>query len=278
MHLYCARGLRTLLPALLAVVPSMSRADCTDVSYAKLRPPKYPEAAIAAKAEGRVLVQVTIGVDGVPGDLVLSTSSGNADLDQAALDAVAEWRFNPHICNGKPVVGEAVVPVEFNLHEAMADGATTAVSSNENEPDANRTIPTKENRELAPDPKSIGAANAAELLRQLRDDESMHALKPHRIDASTMIMTFVEPEERTVFDVVVSTEHGWNAVTGGGWTSIIRTRFVSMVRVTRELYTQVCDGDDDWCKFQQMSYLQLMRESPPPIPPPAPLHGAPNKH
>ncbi len=59
-------------------------------------------------------------------------------------------------------------------------------------------------------------------------------------------------------------------MSGGGWTSIIRTRYVSAARVTRELYAQLCDGDADWCKWQLASYLQRMRENPPPIPPPAP--------
>ena len=265
-------GARPLASAVFAFVSSMSHAGCVDPSYLKLRPPKYPQAAITAKAEGRVLVQATVGVDGVPSDLLVQTSSGNTDLDQAALDSVAGWRFNPRTCDGKAVVGQVIAPVEFNLHAAMLEQDTAGALPDEDSPDPSTVIVTRDHRELAPDPRPIGAATAADLLKQLREDKSVRALKPREIDAATTLTVFIKPDERAVFDVVQSTEHGWNAVTGGGWISIIRTRFVSAPHATRELYAQRCDGDDDWCRSRQTSYLRSMRENPPPIPPPASPH------
>jgi TonB family protein len=262
-------GLPAILLAVFATASPTSRADCTDTSYAKLRPPAYPPSAVAAKAEGRVLIEVTVSVDGVPGDFIVRQSSGNADLDQAALDAVSAWRFNPSICNGKATVAKAVVPFDFKLNEnATTTPGEARTLSNEGASSTGATVAGKDDRELAPDQTPIGVETAAELLKQLQDDEGVMRLGVHRVDADTTLSSYLKPEDATVFDVVQSTEHGWNAVTGGGWTSLIRTRYVTTARAMHELYAQLCNGDADWCKLQLVIYLQQMRENPPPPPPP----------
>lgn len=263
--------------ALLALAASAAHADCTETSYAKLKPPVYPPSAVAAKAEGHVLIEVTVSVDGVPGDFVVRKSSGNADLDQAARDAVSAWRFNPSLCDGKPAISRALVPFDFSLNEDPTGLPSARMLPNDDAPAGSGAVALPDDRELRPDPAPIGAANAAVLLAQLRNDESVDALEPRQIDATTRLTVFIKPEEREVFDVVQSTEHDWNAVSGGGWTSIMRMRFVFAERMTRELYAQVCDGDDDWCRFRKARYLQSMRGNPPPIPPPAPRRHAPGE-
>lgn len=56
---------------------------------------EYPEAALQVKAEGTVLVGFVAMTDGTFRSVSVLTSSGNADLDKAALDCASRWRFDP---------------------------------------------------------------------------------------------------------------------------------------------------------------------------------------
>jgi len=60
-----------------------------------------------------VVLQGTIGVDGMIRDL--SVVSGPKVLQQAALDAVAQWRYKPYTLNGEPVAVATTINVVFNL-------------------------------------------------------------------------------------------------------------------------------------------------------------------
>lgn len=80
-------------------------------------PPAYPRAAMQMSREGRVRVRVDIGADGVPTDSSLVESSGDRDLDRAALQAVRRWRFKPALAHGAPVASNVTVPIEFRLNQ-----------------------------------------------------------------------------------------------------------------------------------------------------------------
>ena len=60
-----------------------------------------------------MLLRVNVGADGRPGEIDFARRSGSRDLDRAAQDAVAGWRFTPAMQNGKPVAAVVEVPVEF---------------------------------------------------------------------------------------------------------------------------------------------------------------------
>jgi protein TonB len=60
-------------------------------------------------------VRVLVGENGRPQEVTLGKSSGEAALDQAAMDAVRGWRFEPAKRNGVPMRAWAIVPVEFKL-------------------------------------------------------------------------------------------------------------------------------------------------------------------
>ena len=63
--------------------------------------PVYPADAAAAGIEGIVIIQAMVGTDGgVKNAKILRSVPG---LDQAALDAVQQWRFTPTLLNGRPV-------------------------------------------------------------------------------------------------------------------------------------------------------------------------------
>ena len=73
-----------------AIEPPSSKAD-----YLNNPKPRYPPASLRLEEQGRVVVHVLIGADGVPQKLEVGISSGFARLDRAALEAVKEWRFVP---------------------------------------------------------------------------------------------------------------------------------------------------------------------------------------
>jgi len=75
--------------------------------------PAYPVFAMSARVGGSVLIEATIGVDGkVHNARVLQSI---AALDQAALDAVRQWEFEPSRVNGEPVSVMMVIVVTFAL-------------------------------------------------------------------------------------------------------------------------------------------------------------------
>src|SRR5205807_1142385 len=63
--------------------------------------PIYPQVAMAAKVEGMVIIEATIGKDGSVQDAKILRHVPL--LDQAAMDAVKEWKFTPTTLNGQPV-------------------------------------------------------------------------------------------------------------------------------------------------------------------------------
>jgi protein TonB len=75
--------------------------------------PIYPEDAMAAKVQGVVLLDVTLGADGNVKGLRLVKSVPL--LDQAAMDAVNQWQFEPALLNGVPVEVEMTITINFTL-------------------------------------------------------------------------------------------------------------------------------------------------------------------
>ncbi|MFA4905856.1 MAG: energy transducer TonB [Candidatus Margulisiibacteriota bacterium] len=77
--------------------------------------PEYPEAALKAGIEGLVMVQAYVGLNGAVEKAEAKTSSGNADLDQSAARAVAQWKFTPATQNGAALASWFEVPVRFSI-------------------------------------------------------------------------------------------------------------------------------------------------------------------
>ena len=75
--------------------------------------PHYPAALGCAGIGGVVGLGLTIGVDGKPSEVFLVNSSGHAALDQAAIEGVKSWKFEPATRRGQPVTQGIQVPVNF---------------------------------------------------------------------------------------------------------------------------------------------------------------------
>src|SRR4051812_338590 len=63
-------------------------------------PPVYPAEALQKRIEGTVVMRAMISDQGKVDTLSLYRSSGNLELDTAALTAVRRWRFRPALFHG----------------------------------------------------------------------------------------------------------------------------------------------------------------------------------
>jgi TonB family protein len=85
----------------------------------------YPLSAIKSFSSGTTVVAFVIDTNGVPQNVTVDRTSGNADLDAAAVECASTWRYSPARQDGKPVslswkaqvvwkMPTVYVPVEFN--------------------------------------------------------------------------------------------------------------------------------------------------------------------
>jgi protein TonB len=79
--------------------------------------PEYPPAALAAGLTGRVVLRVTIGPRGHVTRASVHRSSGVTSLDESALRAVRQWRFEPPQRDGVPVQTEVAIPIRFRIED-----------------------------------------------------------------------------------------------------------------------------------------------------------------
>jgi protein TonB len=77
--------------------------------------PEYPTPALKAGTEGLVMVQAYIGSKGTAERVEIKTSSGDPELDQAAIKAVSQWRFAPAAQGGTALNSWFEVPVRFSI-------------------------------------------------------------------------------------------------------------------------------------------------------------------
>ena len=75
--------------------------------------PAYPPTARAAGVQGVVLIELVVGADGAVSDARVLRSIPL--LDQAALDAVRQWRYEPTLLNGAPTPVIMTAAVNFSL-------------------------------------------------------------------------------------------------------------------------------------------------------------------
>ena len=81
----------------------------------KAPPPRYPAKAKAAGIHGKTAVLVRVNGNGSAESTSLYHSSGNADLDEAAVSAARGWKFSPSPSLGGGETISVVVHVTFSL-------------------------------------------------------------------------------------------------------------------------------------------------------------------
>jgi TonB family protein len=78
--------------------------------------PEYSAEALDAKYEGFCVLSVVVGSDGLPRDIKIVQELGHG-LDEKAVEAVKEWKFEPAMKDGKPVAVQTYVQVQFHRNE-----------------------------------------------------------------------------------------------------------------------------------------------------------------
>jgi len=92
------------------VVPAHTRAT------SKRNPkPEYPTIARRRGWEGKVLLRIQVGADGLPGKIEVAESSGREVLDQSALRTVKRWTFTPAMRGTEPVDSTLTLSIVFKL-------------------------------------------------------------------------------------------------------------------------------------------------------------------
>ena len=81
-------------------------------------PPVYPDLAKTARVGGIVIMEAVVGVDGRVADV--KVLRGHPLLDQAAVEAVRQWRYQPLLLNGVPNEFILSVTVVFNMNTGGA--------------------------------------------------------------------------------------------------------------------------------------------------------------
>lgn len=90
-----------------------------------LAPPKYPADAAAKGLGGLVVLDVLVGVDGVPKEIKVFESSPDGVFDKMAVEAAWNWRFNAgrNGATGEKVEGWVRVPVKFSADKPAENAA-----------------------------------------------------------------------------------------------------------------------------------------------------------
>jgi len=98
-----------------------TNAPESPASARTFHPPIYPKEAVAAKLHGKVLVRLTVGVDGVPGEVRVHSATAPGVFDAVSLAAASASRFNPAIKDGKPIATDIMIPYCFTTDDRIFD-------------------------------------------------------------------------------------------------------------------------------------------------------------
>ena len=82
--------------------------------------PTYTKEARDAGLEGTVVLSVVVGPDDRTHDMEVLSRVGMG-LDQQAVDAVKQWRFEPARKDGEPVAIQATIEVNFRLMDDLEE-------------------------------------------------------------------------------------------------------------------------------------------------------------
>lgn len=75
----------------------------------------YPDLAKKGQVEGRVLVEVIIGIDGSVESAKVVAAEPEGFFEEAALAAAKQWRFSPAMQRDKPVRVRYQIPFRFRI-------------------------------------------------------------------------------------------------------------------------------------------------------------------
>ena len=75
--------------------------------------PKYTNDALRRKVQGTVVLELIVTRDGRPSHIRVTQSLDRGGLDEEAIAAVQQWRFEPGRLAGTPVDVSVIVMLDF---------------------------------------------------------------------------------------------------------------------------------------------------------------------
>jgi TonB family protein len=241
-------------------------AECMGGEPVEPKPPAYPPALAGKQVSGKVTLVVAHDDCGRATDVVVERSSGEAELDAAAIEAAHSWRFSPYDQEGKRTAGKVRIPIDFNTddnfsHVNPKDGGFDQLLEqwermqvDEVQADADGTVPG-----YLPDPQLIAMASVQEVIAMLE-------AKGERVgNAAPDVSTY-----RLKDDLDITS---WD-VFSGGWRfapSAVRMRLVTDGKKSFWVTRGICGASDPGaCELfdQYLRDKQRQMTSPPPPPPP----------
>ncbi|MEY3668635.1 MAG: hypothetical protein RL258_30 [Pseudomonadota bacterium] len=105
-------------PTTVATAPA-APLEVSIESVRYIRPPQvvYPPLSRRLGEAGRVVVRVRVSTEGVPVEVTLAEPSAYGRLNEQALQAMRQARFDPYRVNGRPISVTILAPVVFKLED-----------------------------------------------------------------------------------------------------------------------------------------------------------------
>lgn len=77
--------------------------------------PHYTSEAMQRKIQGTVVLEMIVGLDGIPYDVRVARSLDAGGLDEEAIRAAKQWRFNPGRLGETPVDVLVILVIDFHI-------------------------------------------------------------------------------------------------------------------------------------------------------------------
>ena len=119
MQMHASRSMSAVASASLSSAPAGAvrvGGNIRPPTRTHFAEPIYPQAARAAAVQGVVILELVVGADGGVSNARVLRSIPL--LDQAALDAVRQWRYEPTLLNGVPTPVIMTATVNFSLPQS----------------------------------------------------------------------------------------------------------------------------------------------------------------
>jgi len=104
-------------PALTLAPVALPGVQQRDLEAVATPGPTYPPQAFRQGVEGWVEVEYTVTERGATTDVEVVAAEPRGVFDDAAISAVAGWRYRPRIVNGQPVAQRTSVTLRFNVED-----------------------------------------------------------------------------------------------------------------------------------------------------------------
>ena len=101
-----------------ATAPAVTEVSAADFKRTRFVAPTYPPQALSRRLEGEVRVRITVDTEGRVADAQVISGNPAGVFDQAAVNAVRKWRFEPVVRDGRPIEASVATTIRFQPDDA----------------------------------------------------------------------------------------------------------------------------------------------------------------